>query len=238
MIGYQRWADDGGDVIVLLNFGETAFPEYRFGLPRRGLWKVRFNSDSRAYDPSFGNHPSFDTWALDGARDGLPHHGGSAPAPRSSCRSDAETRGGPRAPREGPSVATAARRGDGQHVGPDRPARRARGDAWRSGMDHVIRNLAAAALAACSLALGGCAAGQGAPPPSAAADRRPPDPEQISPAHPYCMFVPKAGQLVACEQFAFGRCVAWGSRCDAPGWLRPAGTETSDPGGAGGAPPR
>lgn len=75
VIAYHRYGDDGGDAVVVLNFGEVAYPAYTIGLPLPGLWKVRFNGDSRWYDPSFGDHPSFDAWATDGSMDGLRYHG-------------------------------------------------------------------------------------------------------------------------------------------------------------------
>jgi hypothetical protein len=80
------------------------------------------------------------------------------------------------------------------------------------------------ALAALALALAGCAGGRAQAPKQAAAT--PPQPEQVSPAHPYCMFIPRAGELRECYQFAFGRCTAWGSGCHTPGWIRPADQAT------------
>jgi 1,4-alpha-glucan branching enzyme len=73
VIAFHRW-DQGGagdDVVVVLNFGGTAFPQYDLGLPRAGTWKVRFNSDWQGYDPSFTGTPSNDTFASSGNRDGL-----------------------------------------------------------------------------------------------------------------------------------------------------------------------
>jgi 1,4-alpha-glucan branching enzyme len=73
VIAFHRW-DHGGagdDVVVVLNFGGTAFPQYDLGLPRGGTWKVRFNSDWQGYDPSFAGTPSNDTLASSGNRDGL-----------------------------------------------------------------------------------------------------------------------------------------------------------------------
>lgn len=62
VVAYHRW-DQGGpgdDVIVLLNFRNQSWNDYRIGLPRAGTWKVRFNSDWSGYDSSFGDHPSVD----------------------------------------------------------------------------------------------------------------------------------------------------------------------------------
>lgn len=65
MLAFHRW-DQGGpgdDVIVILNFADRSWSNYRIGLPRTGTWQVRFNSDSVAYDAFFGDHPAFDVQA-------------------------------------------------------------------------------------------------------------------------------------------------------------------------------
>ena len=75
MIAFHRW-DQGGagdDVVVVANFAAVAYDRYTIGMPRAGLWRVRFNGDWGGYSPSFGNHPSFDTLAAPGGRDGMPY---------------------------------------------------------------------------------------------------------------------------------------------------------------------
>lgn len=65
MIAFHRF-DQGGagdDVIVIANFSDQAWTNYRIGLPRAGTWRVRFNSDSASYDAFFGDHPSNDVVA-------------------------------------------------------------------------------------------------------------------------------------------------------------------------------
>jgi len=60
VLAFHRW-DRGGprdDVVVLLNFGNRAYDEYRIGLPRSGRWRVRFNSDWRGYSSVFTDHPA------------------------------------------------------------------------------------------------------------------------------------------------------------------------------------
>ena len=75
VLAFHRW-DQGGprdDVVVVLNFANRAWPAYRVGLPRVGLWRVRFNGDWRGYSPAFTDHPSTDTWAGTGGNgDGMP----------------------------------------------------------------------------------------------------------------------------------------------------------------------
>ena len=76
LIAFHRW-DQGGagdDVVVVLNFSNQAFPAYDLGMPRSGLWKVRFNSDWQGYDSGFAGTPSNDTTAVSGGMDGLAYH--------------------------------------------------------------------------------------------------------------------------------------------------------------------
>lgn len=74
MIAFHRW-DQGGagdDVIVICNFrGNQSWQDYRIGLPRGGVWKVRFNSDWNGYSADFGNFWSPDVTAQAVAWDGL-----------------------------------------------------------------------------------------------------------------------------------------------------------------------
>ena len=77
VIGYHRWANGGpgDDVIVLANFSNTSFPNYRIGLPRSGTWKVRFNSDWNGYSADYGNYAAFDVNADGFGYDGLSFSG-------------------------------------------------------------------------------------------------------------------------------------------------------------------
>jgi 1,4-alpha-glucan branching enzyme len=61
MIAFHRWQDDGGpcnSVVVVANLANREQNGYAINFPRTGLWKVRFNSDSSLYEPSFSNHAS------------------------------------------------------------------------------------------------------------------------------------------------------------------------------------
>jgi 1,4-alpha-glucan branching enzyme len=63
---YHRW-DQGGsgdDVVVVCNFADQSYANYQIGMPRPGMWRVRFNSDSNYY--GFGNWPTYDTDARPG----------------------------------------------------------------------------------------------------------------------------------------------------------------------------
>jgi 1,4-alpha-glucan branching enzyme len=75
LVAFHRW-DRGGprdDVVVVLNFANRSYPAYRIGLPRTGLWRVRFNGDWRGYSTAFTDQPSYDLWAMpDGNNDAMP----------------------------------------------------------------------------------------------------------------------------------------------------------------------
>jgi len=74
VIAFHRW-DKGGasdDVVIVANFSHEAQNDYVIGFPAEGAWKLRFNSDWEGYSDDFGNHPSRDIVANEGANDGLP----------------------------------------------------------------------------------------------------------------------------------------------------------------------
>jgi 1,4-alpha-glucan branching enzyme len=77
LIAFHRW-DQGGwgdDVVVVANFANRAYDSYNLGFPRKGFWKVRFNSDWQGYHSEFGNHLSYDTVAYQGGQNGLSFNG-------------------------------------------------------------------------------------------------------------------------------------------------------------------
>jgi 1,4-alpha-glucan branching enzyme len=69
---YHRWDQGGGgdDVVVVCNFSCQSYSNYAIGMPRTGMWRVRFNSDSS--DFGFGNWPAFDTDANGAAMNEMP----------------------------------------------------------------------------------------------------------------------------------------------------------------------
>lgn len=77
VLGFHRWQNGGAgdDVVVLTNFSNVSYPNYRVGLPRGGLWRVRFNSDSTAYSADYGNYATADVTADSSGYDGLPFSG-------------------------------------------------------------------------------------------------------------------------------------------------------------------
>jgi len=75
IIGYRRWREGGpaDDLIVLINLSNHSVRDYAIGVPGAGLWRVRLNSDGRAYDPEFGDFPASDQSAVPEPLDGCPH---------------------------------------------------------------------------------------------------------------------------------------------------------------------
>jgi 1,4-alpha-glucan branching enzyme len=78
VVAFHRW-DSGGprdDVVVALNFGNRAYSSYKIGLPRSGLWRVRFNSDWHGYSSVFTDQASYDVNTFDGGNDdSMPYSG-------------------------------------------------------------------------------------------------------------------------------------------------------------------
>ena len=75
LLVYHRW-DQGGRATMwwwCATSPTRRYANYQIGLPRPGIWRVRFNSDSRNYDGYFDNWPSFDTDANGPALNGMPY---------------------------------------------------------------------------------------------------------------------------------------------------------------------
>lgn len=57
--GFHRW-DNGGpkdDIIVIANFSDKSFDDYKISLPISGSWQVRFNSTWQGYGKDFSGLP-------------------------------------------------------------------------------------------------------------------------------------------------------------------------------------
>ena len=76
LIAFQRWWDHGvrDDTVVIANLDAQWRNKYTIGMPAEGLWKLRFNSDSRIYSDDFGDFDSFDVTAYSEDYDGMPAH--------------------------------------------------------------------------------------------------------------------------------------------------------------------
>lgn len=77
LLGLHRWkmGGPGDDVVVLLNFANQVFADYKIGLPAAGTWRVRVNSDWNGYSDDFANFQSYDVDGVDEGHDGLPASG-------------------------------------------------------------------------------------------------------------------------------------------------------------------
>jgi 1,4-alpha-glucan branching enzyme len=67
VIAYHRWEEKGprDSVVVVINFADREFKDLIIPFPQQGLWKIRFNSDWKGYDPEFGNELAMDTETLE-----------------------------------------------------------------------------------------------------------------------------------------------------------------------------
>jgi 1,4-alpha-glucan branching enzyme len=59
VLAYHRWMDGGAgdDVIVIINFSNQTFEDYKLHFPLPGMWQVRFNSSWKGYSPDFKEVP-------------------------------------------------------------------------------------------------------------------------------------------------------------------------------------
>ncbi|MBN2476566.1 MAG: alpha amylase C-terminal domain-containing protein [Pirellulales bacterium] len=86
VVGYHRWGRGGpGDsVLVVANFSTQPLRNYTIGFPAQGTWRVRLNTDSKAYDSDFTDmgYPSVD--AAEPGQNELPCKGTIDVAPYSA----------------------------------------------------------------------------------------------------------------------------------------------------------
>jgi 1,4-alpha-glucan branching enzyme len=75
IIAYRRWREGGpgDDVMVVVNLSHLPVSDYVVGVPTGGTWRVRLNSDGRAYAPEFTDHVAFDAEAVAEPADGYSH---------------------------------------------------------------------------------------------------------------------------------------------------------------------
>ena len=77
LVVFHRWLQGGAgdDVVVVANFANVQYNNYRIGFPCPGFWRMRFNSDFRAYDREFSDDLVGDIPAEEQDYDGLPYSG-------------------------------------------------------------------------------------------------------------------------------------------------------------------
>lgn len=85
VIAYHRW-DQGGmndDVVIVLNFSSTTFPQYFVGFPHGGDWHLVLNSDSTTYADDYSDLGADIVTTTGEGMDGLGHRGNVPLAPYS-----------------------------------------------------------------------------------------------------------------------------------------------------------
>jgi 1,4-alpha-glucan branching enzyme len=82
----HRWgdADPEDGVVAVFNFRNQTLTDYRVGLPQGGLWRLRFDSHARDYDPEYAGQVSHDMTAEEGAADDMPFYSRVSVAPYSA----------------------------------------------------------------------------------------------------------------------------------------------------------
>lgn len=57
LLAFHRWMEGGpnDDVVIVVNFANRSHKAHPVPFPVRGRWRLRFNSDSRAYDTAFSD---------------------------------------------------------------------------------------------------------------------------------------------------------------------------------------
>jgi 1,4-alpha-glucan branching enzyme len=73
VIAYRRHGASGEDVIVVLNLRNKAYTEYDVGVPASGTWKIRLDSDWKAYGDDFGGGQTGSVDTLVKMKDGKPY---------------------------------------------------------------------------------------------------------------------------------------------------------------------
>lgn len=77
VLAFERCHDNPThSTIVVINMYREPYRNYYIGLPAAGLWQLRFNSDSKEYDPGFGGVGSPQIEARAEPQDGLPFRAG------------------------------------------------------------------------------------------------------------------------------------------------------------------
>ena len=75
VLAWQRGGTPGDEVVIVANFSSTLFTSYTLGFPAAGVWRVRFNGDSKKYSSDFADTAVADVTAASTVRDGLPASG-------------------------------------------------------------------------------------------------------------------------------------------------------------------
>lgn len=85
VVSFRRWKEggQGDDTVIVANFANRTWEDYRIGFVREGVWRLHFNSDATYYSEDFSDFPSHDVTAERMPYDGLPASGAINIAPYS-----------------------------------------------------------------------------------------------------------------------------------------------------------
>lgn len=83
IVVYHRWYDkpEEDSVLVVLNFSNNHYDEYKIGVPVAGNWELRLNSDWKGYDESFDEAYTGHIDLVEEGRDDQPYHAAFSLAP-------------------------------------------------------------------------------------------------------------------------------------------------------------
>ncbi|MFW6120995.1 MAG: alpha-amylase family glycosyl hydrolase [Petrotogales bacterium] len=85
IIAFHRWENirPMDSTVIIVNLANKKMENYQIGFPEEGIWKVRFNSDSKKYDDEFGDFGSEEVNCSSGEYDNMPYSGNISIAPYS-----------------------------------------------------------------------------------------------------------------------------------------------------------
>ena len=73
VLAIHRWIDNPDNhVVVIANFSNNEYADFRVGFPLKGRWRLAINTDAKIYSPLFSNTPSTDIVAEVVPYDGQP----------------------------------------------------------------------------------------------------------------------------------------------------------------------
>lgn len=79
ILAMHRWKEENGgpgdDVVAIFKLSDGVIDDYRLGLPKEGMWRVRFNSDADVYGEAGEGTPADHLVAVEQDADGLPWSG-------------------------------------------------------------------------------------------------------------------------------------------------------------------
>ncbi|MEQ8837276.1 MAG: alpha amylase C-terminal domain-containing protein, partial [Lacipirellulaceae bacterium] len=85
LIAFRRWKDGGhgDDTVIIANFSNRGWEDYRVGFVRPGEWRLLFDSNAQVYSEDFEAFPTHNVQSDEGKWDGLAYNGSFSIAPYS-----------------------------------------------------------------------------------------------------------------------------------------------------------